>query len=319
MINNNLRIGIIGLGRWGINILNTVLRIKDINLICVCTRNKKVYKLLPENCEVFSNWETLIEQMNLDGLIICTPSETHFRIAKSSLQNGINILVEKPFTLDLNEAKELKEISEKRHLLVMTEYTQVFNPKFQKLLSSLNLVGNINSINTIAKNFGPVRKKTPVIWDWGCHELSTLITLIGSNPLESEAKKIEDKNNNHGDESTWELECKFKNNLITKSLVSNISEKKRQISILGQKGMLILDDNSKYPLQFYKNYESTEPPSFKGENILIENNKEPLQEALECFFKNIRTNEHNHWSLDLSLEITKILSNCLLKTTTRNI
>ena len=56
-----------------------------------------------------------------------------------------------------------------------------------------------------------------------------MITLIGSNPLESEAKKIEDKNNNHGDESTWELECKFKNNLITKSLVSNISEKKTNI------------------------------------------------------------------------------------------
>ena len=201
--------------------------------------------------------------MDLDGLIICTPSETHFRIAKSSLQNGINILVEKPFTLDLKEAKELKQISETRHLLLMTEYTQVFNPKFQKLLSSLNLVGDIIFINTIAKNFGPVRKKTPVIWDWGCHELSTLITLIGSNPLESEAKKIEDKNNNHGDESTWELECKFKNNLITKSLVSNISEKKRQISILGQKGMIILDDNSKYPLQFYKNYESTEPLNLK--------------------------------------------------------
>ena len=49
--------------------------------------------------------------------------------------------------------------------------------------------------------------------------------------------------------------------------------------------MIILDDNSKYPLQFYKNYESTEPPQFKGENILIENNKEPLQEALECFLK----------------------------------
>ena len=37
------------------------------------------------------------------------------------------------------------------------------------------------------------------------------------------------------------------------------------------------------------------------------------------FFKTIRAQEHNHWSLDLSLEITKILSNCSLKTTIRNI
>ena len=80
----------------------------------------------------------------------------------------------------------------------MTEYTQVFNPKIPKTLKFLESSrGHPIFINTIAKNFGPVRKKTPVIWDWGCHELSTLITLIGSNPLESEAKKIEDKNNNH--------------------------------------------------------------------------------------------------------------------------
>ena len=310
MIDNNLRIGIIGLGRWGRNILKTLLRIKNINLTCVCTRNKKVYKLLPQNCEVFNNWETLIERMDLDGLIISTPSETHFKIVKSSLQNGINILVEKPFTLDLMEAKELKEISNKKHLLLMTEYTQVFNPKFQKLLSCLNSVGDIVCIHTVAKNFGPVRKKTPVIWDWGSHELSTLIMLIGSSPLKTEATRIKDKKNNLGDESTWEIECKFKNNLITKSLISNISEKKRQISILGQKGLLVLDDNSEFPLQFFKHYDSIKPPLYKGKNILIENNKEPLQEALECFFNNIKIKTHNHWSLDLSIEITKILSSC---------
>ena len=69
------------------------------------------------------------------------------------------IFVEKPFTLDLKEAKELKQISETRHLLLMTEYTQVFNPKFQKLLSSLNLVGDIIFINTIAKKFWSSKKK----------------------------------------------------------------------------------------------------------------------------------------------------------------
>ena len=92
-----------------------------------------------------------------------------------------------------------------------------------------------------------------------------MITLIGSNPLESEAKKIEDKNNNHGDESTWELECKFKNNLITKSLVSNIQKKDKYL--FWAKRYDNLDDNSKYPLRFIRIVNLQNPLNLKEKYI----------------------------------------------------
>ena len=72
----------------------------------------------------------------------------------------------------------------------MTEFTQIFNPKFNKLKDSLDLVGDLQSINTESGNFGPFRKKTPVLFDWGSHELSILISLIGSLPEKIYAKKF---------------------------------------------------------------------------------------------------------------------------------
>ena len=120
----------------------------------------------------------------------------------------------------------------------MTEFTQIFNPKFNKLKESLELVGDLQSINTEAGNFGPFRKKTPVLFDWGSHELSILISLIGSLPEKIYAKKIYEKYNEEGDESNWEIFCEFKNNLKTKSIIGNNKNKVRKITVSGDKGIL---------------------------------------------------------------------------------
>ena len=84
-----LQIGIIGLGRWGKNILKTVLKIENINLAAVSTRNKDLFIKIPKTCKIFNNWEELINNSFLDGVIISTPTETHFKIAQKALNKGI--------------------------------------------------------------------------------------------------------------------------------------------------------------------------------------------------------------------------------------
>ena len=70
----------------------------------------------------------------------------------------------------------------KSKTLLITEFTQVFNPKFQKLKKLLYFIGKLNSVITEAGNFGPYRKNTPVLWDWGSHELSIVLSLINAKP-----------------------------------------------------------------------------------------------------------------------------------------
>ena len=311
MKNKKLQVGIIGLGRWGKNILKTFSEIENVNLAAVSTRNKDLFSKLPQECKIFYCWEDLISNSNLDGLIISTPAETHFKIAKKSLDKGINTLVEKPLTLNSKEAQILCSISIEKKILLMTEFTQIFNPKFNKLKDSLDLVGDLQSINTESGNFGPFRKKTPVLFDWGSHELSILISLIGSLPEKIYAKKIYEKYNEEGDESNWEIFCQFKNNLKTKSIIGNNKNKVRKITVSGDKGILFLDDLSQDSLQYYKFQESTKKCKEKISSVKIENKKKPLLIALESFFDSIRNKEYNHWSLNLSVEITNLLSECI--------
>ena len=311
MPTRKLQIGIIGLGRWGNNILKNVLKIKDINLVSVATRNPRLSEEIPKYCEIFQDWEELINNSDLDGIIISTPAETHFQIAYKSIKKGINTLLEKPLTLNINESEILRDISNEKKILLMTEFTQVYNPKFQQLKKSLYLAGNLNNIYTEAGNFGPIRKKTPVLFDWGSHELSILISLLGELPNKISARKIFEKFNKNGEESNWEIFCEFNNNLKTKSVIGNYKEKVREITVYGEKGALYLDDIGENSLKFSNSKNFNAPYKENIKLIDIENKNEPLLIALKSFFDAIRNKEYNHWSLNLGVEITKLLSECI--------
>ena len=313
MSKEKVDIGIIGIGRWGKNILRTILELDDVNLSCIATRNKNINTPLSKNCKIYSNWREMIIDSKLDGIIIATPAETHFEIAKNCLLQKINTLVEKPLTLDLSEALFLKKLSLEMNTLLMTEFTQVFNPKFQKMQKSLNLIGNLKFIKTKASNFGPIRENTPVIWDWGSHELSILITLMGSKPEKIELKRTIKEENEKGDVSAWEIECQFKKGIKSLSFISNNFPKARGILLEGQKGIIVLDEFNNFCLEYYKSYKDYENPEKKFSPIAIENKREPLMEAIKSFLDCIKREQKNHWTLELGVDVTFLLDKAYKK------
>ena len=305
-----MKIGLVGVGRWGKNILNTIMGIDDITLSCVTSNRENIRDLIPIDCSVYQKWDEMINHPNLEGIIISTPPKTHYLIAQNALLKGIPVLVEKPLTLNIQEALDLRRISESKKTLLMTEFTQIYNPKFTQLKKSLKLVGDIRKINTIASNFGPVRKDTPVLWDWGSHELSILISLLEEIPISIEARKIKEKVNILGEASSWDIVCKFKNKITSYTSISNIDKKIRKVTVIGTKGIIVLDDLGKYPLQFHKEKIIEEFPNMVGKEIYIEKKEKPLFVALTNFFNCIRNKEIRHWSLDLGVEVTELLTQC---------
>ena len=118
------------------------------------------------------------------------------------------------------------------------------------------------------------------------------------------------KINNIGDASSWDIVCNFKNKITSVSKISNICHKGRKISVIGSKGIMILDDLSQYPLKFYEGQQLNNLGDREGNLISVENEKKPLYEALFNFFNCIRNKEINHWSLDLGVKVTELLEQC---------
>jgi len=307
---NLIKIGLIGMGRWGKNIARDLLQLPGVELSCVASKNPDTGRLIKNNCKIFSEWKDLINYSQIDAVIICTPPKTHFEIAKSSIIAGYATLIEKPITLDYDEAKSIYELSISSNKLVMIDFTQLFNYKFIAMKEYLKIVGKIKLILTRAGNFGPYHKDSPVLWDWGVHDLSILITLLGSSPNKIFSKKISADTTIDGDASTWEISCDFDNKIKSRTLIGNMMPKCREVKVFGSNGVLVLDDLSTTPLKFYSDINNLDFPNNKGIEIKFKPKRKPLYSILESFSDLVIKGENKHWSMPMAVEISRLLSKC---------
>ena len=117
-MSNKLRIGLIGIGDWGKNYINTLKNKKEASLKKIACRNLKDKQKLIKDYEVTDNWHDLSLSSEIDGIIIATPPNTHFEIASEAIKNGKPVIIEKPLTLNLKDAVSLFDLSKKNKVLV---------------------------------------------------------------------------------------------------------------------------------------------------------------------------------------------------------
>ena len=105
-----IRIGVIGYGYWGPNIVRNFNGIDGAEVTAVCDRNeealKRVKKLYP-NINVAENCYEITKSTDIDAVAVVTPVSTHYEFAKRALENGKHVFVEKPFTATSSQAEEL--------------------------------------------------------------------------------------------------------------------------------------------------------------------------------------------------------------------
>ena len=104
--------------------------IKEIEIVAVCDIEKQKAIDLSKafNCNVYFNYDEMIANEKIDIIFILTPSGHHFKHSKFALENGVNVLCEKPITLDPQEAVLLDEIAKKRNLWCVTVFQNRWNP-----------------------------------------------------------------------------------------------------------------------------------------------------------------------------------------------
>ena len=195
-MSNHLNFGLVGLGRWGQKYLKTIQNLKGVKLSAVTCRKTQVNLLKNLDLKIYYDWKIMLENPNLDGIIIATQPEKHYEISKDFLTKKIPILVEKPFTTSKTQTDLLFQIAQKNKTLCCVGYIHLFSSSYlqlKKKIKKLNIPLNIYSQGL---SYGPFRKNTPVLWDWGCHELSICLDIMGDQIINVKAKKIKEKKRN---------------------------------------------------------------------------------------------------------------------------
>jgi predicted dehydrogenase len=180
---NDVRIGVIGLGYWGPNI---VRNIQTSN----CARVAVVYDTAVERAEairrtyghidVESSLIDLLAREDVDALVVATPSATHFEIAMSAIRAGKHVWVEKPLALSQREVAELGRASAQGGVVVFVDHTFTYTGAVEALREIIGRgeLGDVLYFDATRTNLGVVQQDCNVIQDLAPHDLSILFDVV---------------------------------------------------------------------------------------------------------------------------------------------
>src|SRR5262245_35402903 len=131
-----IRVGVIGYGYWGPNIVRNISGLDNCQLVAICDQNptalKRAGKLYP-GVTVTTDAADVLKSPEIDAVAVITPVWTHFELAKAALENGKHVFVEKPFTSTSQQAEELIELAAKKNLQIMVDHTFLFSGAVKKI------------------------------------------------------------------------------------------------------------------------------------------------------------------------------------------
>ena len=180
------RLAVIGVGGWGKNHAR-VLHELDV-LVAICDMDEKRAKEIAGKYNVKSYNslnEMFDEESKLDACIVCTPTKSHFAIAKKIMEREINVFVEKPLSLSSKECDEMIGLSEKKKLILTSGYIERFNPAVQdvKRLIDGKMYGDLLMMEFHRENRMPSHiNDVGVIYDTSVHDIDTAMFLFESSP-----------------------------------------------------------------------------------------------------------------------------------------
>ena len=241
-----IKIGIIGYGYWGPNLVRNFSE-------CGTAEVRAVSDLRPERLkpvaarypaiQTTANYRDLLDNPGIDAVAIATPVSTHFDLAQQALKAGKHVLVEKPFTATADQARILIEEADRRKLTLMVDHTFLFTPavrKIKELVQSGDL-GRLYYYDSVRVNLGLFQHDVNVLWDLAVHDLSIMDFILGARPQAVSATGMAHVAGQPEDMAF--LTCYFADSVIAHFHVNWLAPVKiRRTLIGGDRKMIVYDD-----------------------------------------------------------------------------
>ncbi len=240
-----IRIGVIGYGYWGPNIVRNLHMTDGCEVATVCDRSadalKRVAQAYPD-VAITTEASDLMMSPKVDAVAIVTPVNTHFPLAKAALEHDKHVFIEKPFTASSAQAEELIELADRRNLRIMVDHTFLFTGAVRKIRQLIDegVLGDIYYYDSTRVNLGLFQHDVSVVWDLAPHDLSIMHFLIPDKP---EAVIATGETHLNGLVDVAYITIYFPGNTIAHINVNWLSPVKIRTTLIGgEKRMLVWND-----------------------------------------------------------------------------
>jgi len=252
---NSIKIGIVGCGYWGPNLIRNFASCPQTEVIAVCDSNPARLEVIGRSFSHLTQVGSLDEllALRLDAVAIATPVSTHYPLAERCLNAGLHVLVEKPLASSVPQARALIELAARNHRVLMVDHTYLFSNAVRRIKEIVDAgeLGELYYVDSVRINLGLFQHDINVIWDLAPHDLSIVDHVLGREP-----RSISSWGCAHADPNVEDMayvNVDYDDRLLANFHVNWLSPVKiRQMIFAGSRKSLIFNElNATEPIKIY--------------------------------------------------------------------
>ena len=302
------KVAVIGCGVWGRNIVRNFYNLNVLDTVCDIDEEnlKKVTEQYP-GVKVTKDFHEIINNKEITGVCVVTPSHTHYKMVKAMLEAGKNVYVEKPISTVAQEARDLSELAHQKGLVLMVGHLLLYHPAVNrlKMLIEDGVLGEIVYAQSDRLNVNFHKNDRSVMWDLAPHDVSMISYVTGKTPLRV-ISAIGCSSDRTDIMDITHIGIQFEDGVIGHISDSWITPKKHvTLLVRGTKATAILDDTvPENKLVVYDNFEQNTTQHITTPDVL---EIEPLKLECQHFISCCETGKKARSDGDNGFMVTQIL------------
>jgi predicted dehydrogenase len=239
-------IAVVGTGDWGANLVRNFASLPGARLVALCDsdpqRLAKASAGVP-GARAVDRVEALATMPDVQAVVISASAVSHYPLARTMLEAGRDVYVEKPLALEVAHAEELVRMARERARILMVGHLLLHHPavRYLKGLVDKGELGDIFYLYSQRVNLGKVRRDENALWSFAPHDLSVILHLLGKEPVDVVARgsaflqgRVED---------VVFVDMRFPGGQLAHVHVSWLDPHKlRKLTVVGSKKMVVFDD-----------------------------------------------------------------------------
>jgi len=183
-----VRVGVIGAGYWGPNIVRNLHEAPGAEAVAVADLSKERLDVISKRfpaVRVTTDYRELVEDPSIDAICVVTPVRTHRKLAEEAFAAGKHVFVEKPLAHTVSDAEAIVRAADRAKKTLMVGHTFVYNPAVVAVKNILESdgIGRVHYIDSQRVNLGLHQFDINVLWDLGPHDVSIMLYWLNEEPL----------------------------------------------------------------------------------------------------------------------------------------
>ena len=315
MSEHGIRIGVVGAGYWGPNLIRVCAELGVLDSVCdIDDAALEAVRQSYPNVATTTRFNDLLARPT-NAVIIAAPAALHAEMALTALGAGKHIFVEKPLALNVSEGMRIERAADASGRSVFVGHVLLYHPAIKKLRSMIaeGVIGDVRHIRSRRLSLGKLRSHENVWWSFAPHDVALLLTLFGEEPYSVTSAQAHCRDTNISDFAYADFE--FPGGRSGHIEVSWLDpEKSARLDVFGTSGVLTLTDSRKGSSLTLKPFKvSTNDRGaltvIRGEEQIISfESQEPLRAEIEAFVSSVVSGKPSVSDAKLGIAVLRALS-----------